>query len=53
MDKILDFLNGRLEIIKEYNLEAEVMYFALKAMKENPNLTIEEAFNLGCEQWDI
>ena len=53
MDKTLDYLNEKLKIAKEYNLEAEVIYFALKSMKENSELTIEDAFDLGCEQWDI
>jgi len=32
-------------------LEVEVVVFALKAMKENPSLTIEEAILIGYEEW--
>ena len=32
-------------------LEVEVVVFALKAMKENPSLSIEEAINIGYEEW--
>lgn len=32
-------------------LEVEVVVFALKAMKENPSLTIEEAILVGYDEW--
>lgn len=35
----------------EYGLEIEVFVFALKYMKENPSLTIEEAIAAGYEEW--
>lgn len=35
----------------EYGLEAEVIVYALKHMKENPNLSIIEAIMAGYEEW--
>jgi len=35
----------------EFNLEVEVIWYALKYMKENPLLTIEEAINLSYNEW--
>ena len=35
----------------EAGLEVEVVVFALKAMKENPSLTIEEAILIGYDEW--
>lgn len=35
----------------EFNLEVEVVWYALKAMKENPRLSIEEAIKIGFEEW--
>ena len=34
-----------------YGLEAEVVTFALKYMKENPQLSIVEAIIAGYEEW--
>ena len=36
-----------LEVSREYNLEAEVVYFALNAMKKDRSLSIEEAMEIG------
>lgn len=38
------------EAINE-GLEVEVVVFALKVMKENPSLSIEEAIFAGYEEW--
>jgi len=35
----------------EFNLEVEVVWYALKYMKENPLLTIEEAIDKGFNEW--
>ena len=35
----------------EFGLEIEVIYFALKAMKENPTLTPAQAFFSGVTEW--
>lgn len=40
-----------LEIVKEYGLLAEVIAYSLKYMKEDPTLTIGEAFNYGVNEW--
>ena len=49
----LQYIGGRMKVIKKYGLEAEVIMFALKAMKENPNLAIDQAFEMGCSEWDV
>jgi len=36
---------------KEFNLEVEVVVWALKYMKESPRLTINEAITLGYNEW--
>jgi len=35
----------------EFDLQIEVVWYALKAMKENSLLTIEEAITIGYEEW--
>lgn len=40
-----------LEVSREYNLEAEVVYFALNAMKKDRSLSIEEAMANGFNEW--
>lgn len=35
----------------EHGLEVEVIYYALKYMKENPTVTPAEAFLLGVSEW--
>jgi hypothetical protein len=35
----------------EYGLEIEVVVFALKYMKQDPKLTVEQAIKLGFEEW--
>lgn len=36
---------------KQYNLEAEVVTWALIEMKTNPKLEIGEALNLSVQEW--
>jgi hypothetical protein len=36
---------------KEYDLEAEVFVWSLIYLKENPDLTIEEAIEKGHSEW--
>lgn len=38
---------------EEFQLTTEVVWSALKAMKENPTLTIEQAITIGLEEWDL
>lgn len=35
----------------EFDLQVEVVWYALKAMKENSRLSIEEAINIGFNEW--
>lgn len=44
-------IGGLLEKAREYNLEAEVVTWALKAMQEDPTLEPYEAFGRGYEEW--
>jgi len=44
---VADFLDDA----KKYGLEAEVVTFALKYMKENPSLTISQAITYGYDEW--
>ena len=49
-------LSGISTILKEAysnGLAIEVIYFALKAMKSNPSLTVVEAMICGCDEWDV
>ena len=49
--KELSYVDHLLKLAEGYNLEAEVVVFALKVMKENPSLTIEQAMDIGYEEW--
>lgn len=49
--KQLEFIGVGLDAALENGLELEVIYFALKYMKENPNVTPAEAFALGVTEW--
>ena len=49
--KELSYVDHLLKLAEYHNLEAEVVVFALKAMKEDPLLSIEEAISLGFEEW--
>ena len=47
MEEIIIILEKSLD----YELTAEVVWSALKAMKENPSLSIIRAINIGFEEW--
>lgn len=47
----MDAVKNGLEIASEYNLEVEVVVFAMKALKENNKLTISEAMSIGIDEW--
>ena len=49
--KELSYVDHLLKLAEYHNLESEVVVFALKSMKNNPSLTIEEAMALGYEEW--
>ena len=47
----VEFADTILEEADEYGLKAEVTVFALNAMKNNPELTIEAALLAGYQEW--
>lgn len=47
----LEALGKLLDTALEYGFELEVIYYALKTMKENPNLNPLEAFTLGVTEF--
>ena len=49
--KNMETINNALNGAAEYGLEVEVVYWALKAIKENPSLSIEEAIEIGFLEW--
>ncbi|HUM52291.1 MAG TPA: hypothetical protein PK431_10765 [Chitinophagales bacterium] len=49
----MDFVIERFKVVEQANMQIEVIVAALDAMKTNPSLTIEEAFEAGCEEWDV
>jgi len=49
----MNVVNEILQTSFDEGLTAEVVFFALKAMKDNPSLTVLEALKFGCEEWDI
>jgi len=51
--KEIDNIQALLMIAQEYNLECEVIYYALQSMKEKPSLTPTEAFRAGLWELDI
>lgn len=49
--KELSYVDHLLKLAEYHNLEAEMVTSALRAMKEDPSLSIEEAIALGYEEW--
>lgn len=43
----IEYINTLMDEVKKYHLEGEVIYYALKYMKQNPELEIGEAFIEG------
>jgi hypothetical protein len=46
-----DVIDKGLDAAIQFGLEVEVIFYALKAMKENPKLTPAEAFVFGVAEW--
>ncbi len=44
-------ISSMLDEALEYGLEVEVIYWALKYMRENPTISPVEAFALGVTEW--
>lgn len=49
----IEHVSDALAIASGLKLECEVVLWALKAMKNNPNLTIVEALDHGLGEWDL
>lgn len=47
----LGIIDKLLDTALEYGMELEVIYFALKHAKENPEATPAESFALGVTEW--
>jgi hypothetical protein len=47
----LEAIGKLLDTSLEYGFEVEVIYYALKTMKENPTLNPVEAFTLGVTEF--
>ena len=47
----IDAVSFALANAYQMSLEVEVVTWALKYMKENPNLTIDEAITMGYSEW--
>lgn len=47
----MEVISSYLLEAEEYGLLTEVVFYALKAMKENPQLTESQAIVLGYEEW--
>ena len=47
----MEAISDLLDLALDYELELEVIYFALKYMKENSELSPVEAFQLGITEW--
>ena len=47
----LEIIDKLLDRVIEAGMEVECIYWALKAMQENPTLTPGEAFALGLAEW--
>jgi len=51
--EILDMVKEVLDQASPFNLEIEVIGFALLALKQNPTLTISQALESGLAEWDV
>jgi hypothetical protein len=47
----MEIIDKLLDVAIENGLELEVIYFALKHAKENPDTTPAESFLLGVTEW--
>jgi len=51
INRSLDVVDVVLADARDFNLDAEVVTWALKYMKENPHITISDAIIFGYEEW--
>lgn len=47
----MEVIDHMLDSAMQFGLEVEVIYWSLKYIKENPNVTPAEAFALGITEW--
>ena len=47
----MQLIGDMLDSALDYGLEVEIIYWALKYMKENPTTSPAEAFALGVAEW--
>lgn len=52
-ENILSFVHRQLIVAKKFNLETEIVAYALKFMKENSKLTIEESILMAMDKFNI
>ena len=45
------YIDSLIDESAEHGLITEVVYFSLQAMKNNPQLTIAEAIQIGYDKW--
>lgn len=50
---LLNDVINMLEDSKDFGLEAEVVLTALRLVRENPELTIEECIFAALDEWDL
>lgn len=48
---MLDTIHMYLKDAAKHGLQAEVVYFALKYMKENPDKNLDDAISYGYWEW--
>lgn len=51
--KTMDAVANTLKFAGEYHLEVEVIASAMLYLKENPEVSINEALNAGLGDWDV
>jgi len=44
-------LTAALEIARDYSLEDECILWAMYAIKDNPSLSVKEAFDISLGEW--
>ena len=47
----IEYVDYLLKEASKYKLEAEIVVWALKAIQEDPELTVEQAMELGFQEW--
>lgn len=50
---LLSKVRKAIDEAREFGLDAEVILYAMKAIKEAPQISIEEALVAGLHEWDF